>query len=106
MSLPEDWRIHPVFHVSLLKDWKSASVQEDLAVSHEDAPEIDEPYWEIEKILRWRKVRKGNKIQKEYLVLWKGFPVDDASWVIKEQFIQPQLLDKFITDDKPEEEKL
>jgi len=51
-------------------------------------------------------VRKGNKIQKEYLILWKGFPVDDASWVIKEQFIQPQLLDKFIEDDKPEEEKL
>ena len=106
LSLPEDWRIHPVFHVSLLKDWKSASVREDLAVSQDDTPEIDEPFWEIEKILRWRKIKRGNKIQKEYLILWKGFPVDDASWVIKEQFIQPQLLTKFIEDDKPEEEKL
>ena len=33
LALLEDWRIHPVFHVSLLTDWKSADVQEDHPVS-------------------------------------------------------------------------
>ena len=33
LALPDDWKIHPVFHVSLLRDWNAADVQEDQAVS-------------------------------------------------------------------------
>ena len=33
LALPEEWKIHPVFHVSLLRDWKAADVQEDQLVS-------------------------------------------------------------------------
>ena len=104
--MPDDWKIHPVFHVSLLRDWKSATVHEDCAVSQHDALEIEEPYWEVEHILRWRKVKRKNKIIKEYLVLWKGFPIDEASWILPEQFVRPRLLQQFIKDDQPEEQKL
>ena len=38
-----------MFHVSLLRDWKSADVQEDQPVSQEDAPDVEEPYYEIER---------------------------------------------------------
>ena len=79
LALPEDWRIHLVFHVSLLRNWKSAGVQEDHPVSQEDVPEVEEPFWEIEKILRWRKIKKNKKIMKEYLVLWRGFSVEEAT---------------------------
>ena len=106
LALPKDWKIHSVFHVSLLKEWKTATVHEDLAVPHDDALEIDEPYWEIEKILRWRKTKRKNKLIKEYLVLWKGFPVDEAGWITQEQFIQPELLNQFIQDDKPSEDRV
>ena len=106
LALPDDWKIHPVFHVSLLRNWNAADVQEDQAVSQEDAPEVEEPFWEVEKIFRWRKVKKNKKIVKEFLVLWKGFPVSEASWVVQEQFSYPELLQNFIQDDKPEEEKL
>ena len=78
LSLPEDWKIHPVFHVSLLKDWRTASLQEDQPVST-DVPEVEEPYYEIEKILRWRKIKRNKKLFKEYLVLWKGYPITEAS---------------------------
>ena len=106
LSLPENWKIHPVFHVSLLREWKAADVQEDQPVLQDDIPEIEEPYWEIEKILRWRKVKINKKIIKQYLVLWRGFPVNEATWITQEQFIRPELLQQFIQEDKPIEEKL
>ena len=73
LALPNEWKLHPVFHVSLLRDWKSADVHTDVAISQEDTPEVEEPFWEIEKILRWRKVKRGNKIIKEFLVLLEEF---------------------------------
>ena len=70
-----------MFHVSLLRDWKVVDVQEDRPVSQDDAPEIEEPYWEIERLLRWQKIKQNKKIIKEYLALWKNFPVEEASWI-------------------------
>ena len=95
-----------MFHVSLLRDWKAADVQKDQPVSQEDAPDVEEPYWEIEKILRWQKVKRNKKIVKEFLILWKGFPAEEATWITPEQLIRPELLQKFIREDKPVEEKL
>ena len=48
LSLPEDWKIHSVFHVSLLKDWRTARLQEDQPIPT-DSPEVEEPYYEVEK---------------------------------------------------------
>jgi len=73
LSLPEDWKIHPVFHVSLLKDWRTANLQEDQPIPT-DAPEIEEPYYEIEKILRWRKVKKKQKHIKRIFSFVEGIP--------------------------------
>ena len=95
-----------MFHVSLLREWKAADVQEDQPVSQEDAPEVEQPYWEIEKTLRWRKIKRNKKIMKEYLALWKGFPIEEATWITPEQLITPELLQQFIQEDKPVEEKL
>ena len=64
LSLPTDWKIHPVFHISLLKDWKTADLQEDQPAPTDDVPDVEEPYYDIERILRWRKVKRGPKILK------------------------------------------
>ena len=106
LTLPTEWKIHPVFHVSLLRAWKAADVHEDQPVSQDDIPEVEEPYWEIERLLRWRKIKKNKKIIKEYLVLWKGFPVEEASWVQAEQFSHPEQIQKYIEEDQPLEQKL
>ena len=70
-----------MFHISLLKRWNTTSLQEEEEAPANDGLEIEEPYYEIEKILLWRKVKRGRRILKEYLVLWKGYPVTEASWI-------------------------
>ena len=40
LSLPEDWKIHPVFYVSLLKGWRTANLQEDQPVTTSEIPDV------------------------------------------------------------------
>ena len=95
-----------MFHVSLLKDWRTTNLQEDQPVTADDAPEVEEPYYEIEKILRWRKVRRNKKIIKEYLVLWKGYTIEEASWIQAQQFGHPRQLKTYLDEKNPEEQKI
>ena len=67
---------------------------------------MEEPYYEIEKILRWRKIKRRNKNIKQYLVLWKGYPVEDAMWIEADQFSHPNQLQNYLQEDQPQEEKL
>ena len=43
---------------------------------------------------------------KEYSVLWRGFPVEEATWITPEQLVRPELLQQILREDKPIEEKL
>ena len=52
LSLPENQKIHPMFHMSLLKDWRATSLQEDWPIQT-DVPEVEEPYYQMERILQW-----------------------------------------------------
>ena len=92
--------------MSLLKHWNPVNLQEDQPISHDNVPEVEEPYCEIEKILRWRKVKRKNKIIKQYLVLWRGYPVEDAMWIEADQFSNPRQLQEYLREDQPQEEKV
>ena len=94
-----------MFHVSLLKDWKIASLQENKPVPT-DVLEVEEPYYEIERILHWRKVKRNKQILKEYLILWRGYPVEEASWIQASQFSHLDQLKDYLKEDNPEEEKV
>ena len=80
LKLPDTWRIHLVFHVSLLKPWRPSVVQQVPGeVELEDA---DQPqYFDVEKILRWRWNSKTRRQQREFLVLWQGYLVEEAEWI-------------------------
>ena len=66
LELPEHYRIHPVFHVSLLKAYKASPHRKP-----PPPPDIigDEEEFEVEDILQHR--QKGRKTS--YLVKWTGY---------------------------------
>ena len=87
LSLPNDWKIYPVFHVSFLEDWKTADLQEDQAVPTDDVPDVEEPYYEIERILRWRKIKRNKKSIKRIFSVVEGISsrggILGPSWTIQ-----------------------
>jgi hypothetical protein len=73
LILPPDYRIHNVFHISLLERWKPRKGEEDPNTLSPNITPEGEEVWEVEKIVAKRK-RKG---QQQYLLRWKGY---DESW--------------------------
>ena len=97
-----------MFHISLLKRWNATSLQEEEEAPTDEDLKLEEQYYEIEKILQWRKVKRGRRILKEYLVLWKGYPITKASWIQAEQFSHPTTnqLQQYLEDDQPLQERV
>jgi len=76
LKLPAKWRIHPVFHASLLTHYH----ENDIQGPNYDRPSPDiiegSEEFEVEKIIQHRKI--GNQWQ--YYIKWKGYPSLDNSW--------------------------
>ncbi|KYQ96678.1 LTR-retrotransposon skipper [Tieghemostelium lacteum] len=81
LKLPHDMKkLHPVFHVSLLKEYVSNPEEFQTRVTIPPPPVIisDEIHeYEVEKVLDHRKYYGKN----QYLVKWVGFADHENSWV-------------------------
>ena len=84
LELPPQLKIHPTINVSQLKEYHDGSAAfparpaaitrpEPAAVTNDGAPE-----WEVERILDHRSYGRRKVLQ--YLILWKGYPVHEATW--------------------------
>ena len=78
--------MHPVFHISLLKSWRETQWS---CPVEEREPEVElttGPMYEVDRILKWRKVKVGRRRTREFLITWKDVALDEAEWVAEADF--------------------
>ena len=83
LSLSPTWTIHPVFHVGRLRPYNVSTRFTRRQVQMQPEPQLQESTgeFEVEKILDTRLTRgAGGRQRRQYLVLWKGYPAEDATW--------------------------
>ena len=80
LDLPKSWKIHPMFHNSLLHPYNETPAHGPNYTK--PPPEIVEgetDHYEIETIVKSRLTPNRKGIQ--YLVKWKGYPDSENSWI-------------------------
>ena len=94
LDLPPGWRIHPVFHTSKLKRYIRS--EEFLREVKPPPPGLvgDTLEYEVERILR----HQGTGAGRRYLVLWKGYPLTEATWELESHLANaPDILEEYLT---------
>jgi hypothetical protein len=93
LLLPSHWKIHNVFHASLLTPYRETDQHSPNFL--EPPPDIieGEPEWEVEKIIKERTFGCWKK--KQYLVCWKGYSPSHDKWIPEEDLHAPDLLAEF-----------
>jgi hypothetical protein len=80
LKLSKNLRVHPTFHVSLLKSVAHDASRPNQEHKSRPSPNLvhNEPKFEMEAVLKARQLRGR---EREYLVKWKGYHPIEASWV-------------------------
>ncbi|ESK82815.1 hypothetical protein Moror_12271 [Moniliophthora roreri MCA 2997] len=86
LALPEQWKVHPIFHASLLSPYKQNKVHgKNFLKPLPDLIEGQEEH-EVEAIIGHSPKRKPQR----FLVSWKGYPSAENKWLWEEDFEHTQ----------------
>ena len=85
--------LHPVFNIDKLKLYRDGQVPFPSRPFRHDRPPPtavadsngDEAF-EVEEIIAERR-RGRSKVAKEYLIRWKGYPIEEASWTTRSNLL-------------------
>jgi RNase H-like domain found in reverse transcriptase/Reverse transcriptase (RNA-dependent DNA polymerase)/Integrase zinc binding domain/Chromo (CHRromatin Organisation MOdifier) domain/Integrase core domain len=101
LALPEHYRIHPTFHVSLLEPYnrRPDGTEEDFLPPPTLIDQEEE--YEVEEILE----KRTRKKVLQYLVKWVGWPNEYNQWVPAEDMNALRLVDEFQSKEKERKEK-
>ena len=98
------WKIHPVFHVSLLEPYKVTDRPNREQPSREPEDVEGDIEWEVEKVVKseiityTRKVRRVDKefTELRYFVKWAGCSKDENTWEPLEGLVNArEIVEKF-----------
>ena len=85
LDLPPGWRIHPIFHTSKLKRYIRS---EEFFREVEPPPPIL-----VGDTLEYQ----GTGARRRYLVLWKGYPLTEATWEPESHLTNaPDILEEYL----------
>src|SRR6266478_4378715 len=90
LALPVNWRIHDVFHASLLNPYHETKEHgPNFTRPPPDLIKGEEEY-EVERIVAHRMFGRSKSLQ--YLIKWRGYPESDNSWEPADQVHAPDLV--------------
>jgi hypothetical protein len=94
LVLPPHWKIHNVFHASLLTPYHETAIHEPNYL--EPPPDVvdGEPEWEVEEVIGTR--RFGRKRELQYQIRWKGYSAAHDSWEPASNVHAPKLVEDFL----------
>ena len=93
LKLPERWKIHNVFHASLLSPYHETAIHGPNY--HNPPPDVidGQPEWEVEEVMDKR--RFGRKKELQYRIRWKGYSQAHDSWEPAENIHAPALIEEY-----------
>jgi len=90
LALPLSWKIHDVFHASLLLPYsKTTAHRPNFSRPPQDLIS-DEAEYKVEQIRNHRYSRQNRVLQ--YLIKWKGYPESDNTWESAADVHAPDLI--------------
>src|SRR6266404_4005387 len=90
LELPQNWRIHNVFHASLLTPYYETTAHgPNFTRPPPDLIDREEEY-KVEWIIAHRQFGRSKRLQ--YLIKWKGYPESDNTWEPADQVHAPELI--------------
>ncbi|MCO5581869.1 hypothetical protein L7F22_035758 [Adiantum nelumboides] len=96
LRLPDTWKIHNAFHVSLLKPFKG-DVPDDGEPDEQPEVEENEEILVPEHILAHKDTKNKGKVQRRFLVKFKNYPALDAKWMEEEDLADtPQIVNLYL----------
>ena len=93
LTLPAQWKIHPVFHVDLLTPYKETAFHGTNYTRPPPDLINDEEEYEVEQILDSRV--RGRKRQVQYLVKWVRYPDSDNQWLDADRLTADEAIREF-----------
>jgi len=91
LKLPETWKCHNVFNAALLEPYRQSDAikrpeeYEKITQAEAESYGDDQGIYEMEAIIGSSRNRRGKVT---YLVKWKGYPLDEATWEPYENLVE------------------